>query len=460
MEDDKKIEVAKVSVIDKIKWRLLYRDCYKKFGYDTAKINLILSNPKIAQYYKKNKQQINNLLNLYEKTLSTEGSRFFNIILQSIERDCSECVIKNIEELISQNNYLKSNEMHVEEGSVVDSAQKKLSRYIEDCLTDLNIEILENGEYKENLSKYNEKVDFAKKLQEKYGLQANEILEKYNKIIERLDKQIAWKESIQSKNNFDFPSKEKRMRNICDEALQNGTDIETINKYVTAIDSMGSGFDRNYGENVKDIILNNVEDIGFYIKSSMYISSESDIEENYTLNDCIQNKRITVETAVKIRNKFFDARIRDEFVIGNMEKIKSLVCKKYFGITKDNLPQNIANLPEESKSACNWIKKISMCKDFFEIKKIMQDINQSEFSEFSNIVVNQISNALKDEFKGDIFSVKDRKISSYCEYAGKKIPVIVLNGEDFKGVIHVSRNIRGFEDINKWKRSYVCISSR
>ena len=68
MKNDE-IQPSKINLIEKIRWRISYKELFERYGYDISKIKRMLSNKEFAKRYKSNKEKINQLLDLYEKNI-------------------------------------------------------------------------------------------------------------------------------------------------------------------------------------------------------------------------------------------------------------------------------------------------------------------------------------------------------------------------------------------------------
>ena len=58
----------------------------------------------------------------------------------------------------------------------------------------------------------------------------------------------------------------ERVKQVCKNELIKGTSIETINKYVNILcEATNISILKGYGENVRNVIIDNINDIAFYI---------------------------------------------------------------------------------------------------------------------------------------------------------------------------------------------------
>lgn len=426
------VEVPKISILSKIKWRLLYKECYKRFGYDVSKINLLLNNKEISRFYKNNKNTIYNLLEKYEQTVSSDSSELFNVILQSAQRGTSDKIISKIENYIAEINNIKADKYFSIDGdNIVKTEQNEFLDFLKKNIIELKIDDLEKDDDQNIIQLHKGKIEFAKKLQEAYGEDASRVITQYNSWIDKLN-------SKNITNNPFFKTLIERTKIFCKSKVQEGANIENIEKNVNTVCKIYPWCNINYGENVRNLITENIEDIEFFLNDNYLFFNEEFLESNDALNYIIHEKKNPIEKAINIRKRFFDARIKDERQNGNLEKVKELVCKKYFGVSESDLPKQIEGLSEKTRKAINCIRKINNSNTYETIDKIMNLLDTSEFQQFDNTVVNEISNEFKNEFRRQIFNVNDRQPTSYVEYRGKQIPIITLKGEDFRGVIHAA----------------------
>lgn len=421
MKNDE-IQPSKINLIEKIRWRISYKELFERYGYDISKIKRMLSNKEFAKRYKSNKEKINQLLDLYEKILDSDGSNAFDVVMEDNKNISCEDLITKINEILQKYSSIQPSEDEKEPKSNISRQSQKLyGDYLSNLLKNITLEDLRNDKYREQFKKYEKRILLCRKLEEMYGDKAEGILREFDKIKNDLNL-VQW-----------FKSYEGLEENL-ENALMNGTSISTIKKFN---ENKSSLFITNKeGPNVRKEVLSNIEEIEFYLLALRYDGKLNIPLENKTINSIIKDGKIPIEQILNIRGKHMDALIQDEQLKGNLKNVRDYACLKYFGLTSKELPKQVQNLPEESKKAIQFMKRIYRCNTFKEVETIMSELD-SEGYKFSNVVVNQVSRALKEEFNSEIFSIKDRQPDGF---ANDGTPYYILKGEPFKMIIHATQD--------------------
>lgn len=82
-----KLKEAKITLLDKIKWKIKYRELNSILGKDTSLTRGILKNKIIEGEYNKNKEEIINTLKKIEEQIPDKANDVANIITQTLYND-------------------------------------------------------------------------------------------------------------------------------------------------------------------------------------------------------------------------------------------------------------------------------------------------------------------------------------------------------------------------------------
>ena len=81
------LKEAKITLLDKIKWKIKYRELNSILGKDTSLTRGILKNKIIEGEYNKNKEEIINTLKKIEEQIPDKANDVANIITQTLYND-------------------------------------------------------------------------------------------------------------------------------------------------------------------------------------------------------------------------------------------------------------------------------------------------------------------------------------------------------------------------------------
>ena len=81
------LKETKITLLDKIKWKIKYRELNSILGKDTSLARGILKNKIIEDEYNKNKEEIINTLKKIEEQIPDKANDVANIITQTLYND-------------------------------------------------------------------------------------------------------------------------------------------------------------------------------------------------------------------------------------------------------------------------------------------------------------------------------------------------------------------------------------
>lgn len=421
-----KIKKSKINLLDKIRWKIKYRELNSILVKDTPLMRGILKNKLIEEEYSKNKEEIANILKRIQTQIPDKMEKIEEIILQTLYKDALEekfpnnevdVSVANISDIIHNLNFMLNVRGLNKEGKMI---YDKLN--IEDCKNKyMELEILPFLGYSEKtLKKY--PFDVLKKIS---GFISESDLERMNSLdVESIMSAI--KKNVDTSAIYDFVQ-------VCE--YQNKNPLNDWNKINFLRDNMK--YSKFFFE---------------FIKKYGRFPLDEEIHELFadTRNMDVKEKMMELhgdmEYYSELRNKYFDFEITERLNnIGSykLDYVKDFITQKYFNIKYYDIKKIVENRKEKSFSEdaqkiIMYVNKIQNINDIDVLNKINKEIEQRNigidigkaFDEIYNYyAMDKLEGCFKpEEFLGERQTIK---------YKGKDVQILKLQGEDFRGNIHV-----------------------
>ena len=312
-----KLKEAKITLLDKIKWKIKYRELNSILGKDTSLTRGILKNKIIEGEYNKNKEEIINTLKKIEEQIPDKANDVANIITQTLYNDYMRNALffsdensANILEVLHNLEFMLS----LKKGGLSSSENLDLRN----VMTDKEIE-----EYKKNLSAkkiiFNQlNVEDCKNKYFKHDVIP--LFEYSEKTLKKYPIEILKKLSFMSEEDFNLLN-EMQINNVIKANTQN-IDNSVIYNYIQVCEKNRITFD---GTEIVNFLGDNIEYSDFFAK---YIEKYKGFPSVDTIHELFDQTRSMTDKSVmlnllmdesyyrELRNKFIDFEIEEELAKG------------------------------------------------------------------------------------------------------------------------------------------------
>lgn len=422
-----KIKKSKINLLDKIKWKIKYRELNSILVKDTPLMRGILKNKLIEDEYSKNKEEIANILKKISKQIPDKKEKIEEIIVQTLYKDALkekfpnnevDVSVTNISDIIHNLSFMLNVRGLNKEGKII---YDKLT--IEDCKNKyMELETLPLLGYSEKtLKKY--PFDFLKKI-------SNIISESDLERMKSLDV-----ESIMS-------------------AIRKDVDTSAISDFIQVCK-----YEKEYPSWIAVDKLNFLRDnmqyskfFSEFIKKYERFPLNEEIHELFadTRNMDVKEKMMelhgNMEYYSELRNKYFDFEITERLNNNGpyqLSYVKDFITQKYFNIKYYDIKKIVENnkeksFSEDAQKIIMYVNKIQNFNDIHALNKINKEIEQRNigidigkvFDEiYNHYAMGKLEGCFKpEEFLGEWQTIK---------YKDKDVQILKLQGEDFRGNVHV-----------------------
>lgn len=431
------LDKSKVNFFEKMIWRIKYRDLYKNFGSNILAMKVLLHDKEVRDFYNKNKSEINLLLDSSEENFSEYKNEIFEILIYSIQAQKFDIVKNNINNIFILRRGLEN-----------DNINKDTSKEDFEKELDENIHVVESS-----LVLDLENVFKNKDIKILTGnISQSIIAEKLEQIRENKEIKDTWMEHKQKTEEklkqYILSPEDKK---IYMEGVRNGELESSLQAFLQLRNN--KSFEDSGSLRVKNIIRKN---IGY----SEYFLVNSKMSFNYESMSCINNAinktNMTITDIIAARGAYIDAYIDDKMDENNISEVKKYMQLKYIGIPYEFLPDENKTTNRLTKRAIEIARIIESTDSMEKLNKIRRNLDARKyFVEIPSL--EEIVAIGKKEKTEDLFNVKEHQASEKdsVEYQGKKIQVINLKGEDYKGFIHVCINIKADNNTKDKKAAFL-----
>lgn len=444
------LKETKITLLDKIKWKIKYRELNSILGKDTSLARGILKNKIIEDEYNKNKEEIINTLKKIEEQIPDKANDVANIITQTLYNDYMRNALfssdensANILEVLHNLEFMLS----LKKGGLSISEDLDLRN----VMTDKEIE-----EYKKNLSA--KKIIFnqlnVEDCKNKYFKQDVLPLFKYSeKTLKKYTIMILKKLSFISEEDFNLLN-EMQINNIIKANNQN-IDNSVIYNYIQICEKNRITFTFD-STKIVNFLGDNMEYSDFFAK---YIEKYKGFPSSDTIHELFDQTRSMTDKSImlnlhmdesyysELRNKFIDFEIEEELSKGinyeTKDHVKDLISKKYFNIKYSDIESIIESgkqeiFSENTQKIMKYVNKIQRINDIGELIRInkeiaKRDVNIDIGKTFDEIYEYYAREKLDGCFNPKEFTGEKQKIL----YKGKEVEILKLQGEDYRGNVHV-----------------------
>lgn len=429
---ENQLNKSKISFLEKTIWKIKYRELYKSFGNDIFIMKSILHNKDVRECYDINKSEIDILIKNIEEVFPKQKKQMFNILIYSIQTKKFEIVKNNINNiailgrgLLEEENTSNSKEDDFEKklDENISDAKKRVLDYFESIFEERKDEILTNPQISNIIYEKLEEVNEEKEIKAK-------LIERKKQVEENIEK-------------YDLSNEDKK---IYLNGVKNG-EIESDLQAFLKLRSNKSIYNENaLSYRVGKVIRENIKYSEYFLVNSDF----ADYEEISCINNAIKNTNMTITDILLARGAYIDTYIDDKINENNISEVKKYMQLKYIGIPYEILPDKNKMINKSTQRTINIGKIIEDAKSIEDLEKIRKNLDYRRYF-VSQFDLEEIVNEGKNEKLEGLFRVKDYKKDEqqFTEYKGKKIQVINLKGEDYKGIIHVCINMNVDDQINK-----------
>lgn len=414
---DKKLIESKISLLDKIKWKMKYKELDSILGKDSILKRGILKNRIIEEQHVQCKEDMLDILKRVKTQIPEKMNEIEEMMIQTLYKDYmaekfplkeNDTATSNINDVIYNLNFMLNSRDLNKEGRMICEQLK-----IEDCKNRyMSLEIAP-------LLKYSEQI------LEKYPL---DTLKKISTIPEN---------DLKRMNGL-------QIENII-QATKEDIDTTSIYNYIKICKM------QNYGSDVPNFLGKNMEYSGFFLD---FFEKHGNIPSNDFIHDLFDKTRNmnAKETMMEfgeddnyykeLRSKWFDFEIMDKYK-DSLSVKKDLVTKKYFNIDfydiKRIVEENKERLfSEETQKIIMYVKKIQQINNHSTLMNVYKELAQDDIGIDIGNVFDEIYNYYAMEkiegcFKPEEFLGKRETI----KYNGKDVQILKLQGEDYRGNVHV-----------------------
>ena len=412
---------SKINLFDKIIWRIKYAELSSMITANSPLKIGILKNKIIAEQYNKSKREIMQVLKRMKQEAPNKLDESEEIITQTLYQDYMNEKFPNSEHGLDTTN-------------------------ISDVINNLEfmLDIKEMGKTGNIIYEH---------------LDINDCKNKYIK--QKISPMLKYSETILKKVPFDIlehisfiSEQDFHQLNMDDvagiiNAVKNGVDNSQVGNYLKLCKNQKFKNSLIYFRTY-DFLRANMECSDFFVKySEKYgeLPTEDLIYElfedtkNLDAKEIMLNLGMDKKTYEEIRSKYFDYKIQVNSNEGLIDTVKILISRKYFNVTTediDGIKGGDKYFSESTQKIINYIKKIQDIGDINTLNRLNREIGQMNLEIDTGEVFDEIYEFYaKEKIEGCFDPNKFIGERQSVEYNGKKVEILKLNGEDFRGNIHV-----------------------
>ena len=433
---DKQLDKSKVNFFEKMMWKIQYRDLYKNFGDNILIMKTLLHDKSVREVYVKNKSEINSLLNRSEENFFEYKEKIFEILIYSIQLGKLDIVKNNISNIFILRSGLENgnktkkileNDFEKKIDEDIHAAESSLAVYLENTFKNKDMKILTGHIYQ------------------------NEIGEKIKEIQESRETKEHWLEHIKRAEdkikNYQLSTEDEK---IYMDGVKNGKLESSLQAFLQLRNN--KNYEGPVDLRVRNIIRKNMEYSEYFLAN---FSNSNCYESMLCINNAINKTNMTITDIIAARGAYIDTYIDDKINENNIAESKRYMQLKYIGIPYDFLPSDDQVSNKGTKRALEIARIIEQTESMEELKKIKRNLDARKYFIEASCLA-EIVDIGKKERTENVFNVKDyqQDKNDFIEYQGKKIQVINLKGEDYKGFIHVCTNM-SFNDAEDKKEAFL-----
>ena len=444
------LKESKISLLDKIKWRIKYRELSSVLGSDTPLMRGIIKNKTIEEEYQEHKSDIIDYLKRIKEKMPDKMEDAENIMVQTIYDD-----------------YMRS---AFQSNRTEESMIKPINAYeIDESVANFS-KLLNNLDYMlwigdKDKNQDENRTKFKEALFDKLSLQEcrNKYMQvKMNALLE-YDKRILTKYPLETLEKLSFiPG--NRLNILTDEQI--GCILKAIDENIehSKIFSYMNIRERiQYETTIKPLVMKNMEFSDFFDKYYEKYNGMPDDDElenlfKYTRSNSARKIMLDLpmgdEYYSKLRDSYFDFKIENEARSGIKESsMNDYITKKYFNIKYSDIERIIKDkkqglFSDETQKILKYITKINAIGDITDLIRINKEIGKRNIGIDLGAVYDELYNYYAKEKVEDCFNPKDfNGKKKTILFEGKEVQILMLQGEDFKGIIHAKgtrKNNDGF----------------
>lgn len=420
------LKESKINFLDKLKWRFKYLQLNSLIKGDSPLKRGILKNKIIEEQYAKNSEEIIQILKRMKQEIPNEIDKSEEIIVQTLYQDYMnekfpdpehELDTVNISDVINNLEFILNIKEMGKTGNII---YKYLN--IDDCKDkNFRLKVRPLLQYSEETFK---KVPF-------------DILKEISFIPEEDLKKISIDDVAGIVN-----------------AVKRGVDNSQISNYLKICKNYKLINPLNHID-IYNFLNTNMEYSDFFVK---YSERYGELPSNDLIYELFENTRnldaketmlklgMDSKTYSELRSKFFDYQIEENLNDGNQMTAKYLMTRKYFNITYNDIDEIIKegkekSFSEDAQKIMSYVTKIQKINDPSILNKLNKEIGQRNMEIDIGNVFDEIYNYYaKEKIEGCFEPEKFSGERQTIEYNGKKVEILKLKGEDFRGNIHVLGN--------------------
>lgn len=437
------LKESKISLLDKIKWRIKYRELSLVLGNDTPLMRGILKNKIIEEGYTRNKDEIVTILKKMKRQMPDKIEDAESIMVQTINNDYINEKFRDNEENTSIANTTE----------VLHNLEFMLNLGEEGIYAEENMTVEEKAEFKERMKAkkyiFNQlNVDECKGKNLK--MEILPLLDYSEGTLKKYPLNCLKKLNFLSENDFKQINGLEAQSII--EAANRNVDNSSIYNYVQVCKyrrMMNDGFDKI---NFLSANMRYSEFFMKFIEKYNYFPSSDEIHELFNQTRDMGSKETMLNLHMddkyysELRNKYIDFEIENKLNNRNsatISEVKDLITKKYFNVEYSDIESIMKNekqkvFSSDTQKIMKYVSKIQEINDVNalsninkEIEKINTDIDIGKV--FDEIYDYYAMDKLEGCFNPKEFTGKKQTIS----YKGKNVEVLKLQGEDYRGNVHV-----------------------
>lgn len=409
---DNQIKKSKLNILDKIKWRVKYRELRKLLGNESSLKRGILKNPIIEKMYEQNKEEIIKTLQRAKSEIPNEISKIDEMVAQTLYQD-----------------YMKEKFPDLEE------AEDRAS--LPDLVENINF-MMDTKQVNEDVFKHLKLDDCAKKYMK---MESIHLLQYSRETLNRIPfdtlKRLSFIPETELKGLDGLT-----IDSIVEQQAK-GVDNSNILKYIE--------ISKESDLNVPDFLRENMEYTNLFEKyREEYSDYPTDIlydffedTKNMEAKEQMLKLGIDKEVAKDLRSKYYDHQIEKYLRSGyGIDYAKDLIEKKYFNISYSDINKILENddtgkFSQQTQKIMSYINKINSIDDISTLIRLNNQMGQIDLKldigkSFDEIYEYYVS----DKVKGTLNPEKLEGEKNFVEYKGKKVEIIKLKGEDFKANVH------------------------
>lgn len=208
-----------------------------------------------------------------------------------------------------------------------------------------------------------------------------------------------------------------------------------------------------YKTTIKSLVMENMEFCDFfdkYYEKYNKLPSNSEIEDLFKYTRKNSTKKMMLDLHMgdeyysKLRDSYFDLRIEETAQSGLKDSMSYYITQKYFNIDYSDIERIIKDKKQsmfsnETQKIIKYITKIKNIENITDLIRINKEIGKRNIGMDLGAVYDELYNYYAKEKVEGCFNPKDFKgKKKTILFEGKKVQILMLQGEDFKGIIHTT----------------------